>query len=504
MNNKKRLNENYNLTPANSLWINGTTALRFNITTKSFKNIDLFHPLFMTNSPEYAFKYSQQHISKDYANNQNTTKAYYDAIKSNNALVVCMKLKTDSAIFDFTNEADFNELGLSNKFKKIFALAEPYFSWNSSIKAEIDSRPIEFSIALYYLRYLNSTAKLTNKTFYTDSTRPFIKILFSPNLKIIPLTVDEYKKFYQHYSDINWNQSDVTYDNNKKHHIKRGKNITVSEIPSPENITQYLELINTYLEFFIEFRKIAAQYKITSFEDTKIDNLKKLLGYSNIDNDIATYIDILQLVLYKKISEKFQGFYCPEPIAQKIYQLDSASALDVICLFSTNSIEKIAVYPVYVIESEYKKCKEAGIKGNNEILLAIKNKFDQRAAENNAREKQKEKDNQDKLALLTQYSNKIKTISINISCKFIGMYTCIYNIIINSPDIELAKTTAKNLLHQHSKDLSDAKVKNITILKQDLSLNIPLLGVSGRTDRQKEAEKALLIKSYHRIGMSQL
>ena len=42
-----------------------------------------------------------------------------------------MKLKEDTLIFDFTDEADYELLGFDKKYMKIFDKAESYFAWNS-------------------------------------------------------------------------------------------------------------------------------------------------------------------------------------------------------------------------------------------------------------------------------------------------------------------------------------------------------------------------------------
>ena len=107
-----------------------------------------------------------------------------------------MKLNEDTLIFDFTDEADYELLGFDKKYMKIFDKAEPYFAWNSQIHASIDSRPIEFAIAAYCLRYLNSTAGRSNKTFYRDSVRPFKQILFTRDLDTSHLDAKSYSCFF--------------------------------------------------------------------------------------------------------------------------------------------------------------------------------------------------------------------------------------------------------------------------------------------------------------------
>lgn len=183
------LKEAYEVGPANDIWVNGTTEIRFDVAAGKFSKTDIWHPLFLTNDCRYAFEYSKQHAAKDF-NVKRDSKDHEAVMASSKARVAFAELKHDIKLFDFTNAEDFAAIGIPAKFAKIFEHAEPYFAWNSAINVNIDSRPIEFAIAKYVLRWQNAgEAELKLATLYKGGKgRSFKDLLMQPGLVAKPIS----------------------------------------------------------------------------------------------------------------------------------------------------------------------------------------------------------------------------------------------------------------------------------------------------------------------------
>jgi len=75
---KQSLVEEKIIDASDDLWVNGTTLQRWNPKTKMFRVwnggeavetlASISHPIFFTNDINYAVRYAEQHLSKDYAN----------------------------------------------------------------------------------------------------------------------------------------------------------------------------------------------------------------------------------------------------------------------------------------------------------------------------------------------------------------------------------------------------------------------------------------------------
>ena len=145
--------------------------------------------MFLTNDCRYAFEYSKQHAAKDF-NAKRDSKGHDEVMASGKARVAFAELKHDIKLFDFTNPDDFAAVGIPAKFAKLFEHAEPYFAWNSAINVNIDSRPIEFAIAKYVLRWQNAgEAELKLATLYKGGKgRTFKDLLMEPGLVAKPIS----------------------------------------------------------------------------------------------------------------------------------------------------------------------------------------------------------------------------------------------------------------------------------------------------------------------------
>lgn len=516
---KRRLNENYEIDASNCLWINGTTKARYDVASNRFPRTDIYHPLFMTNSIPYAFEYCKQHASKDYADGQSGSRKHQHAVDGSNTIVVFMKLKEDTLIFDFTDEADYELLGFDKKYMKIFDKAEPYFAWNSQIHASIDSRPVEFAIAAYYLRYLNSTAGRSNKTFYRDGVRPFKQILFTRDLDTSHLDAKSYSRFFQHFKNANWEQDGAYYDEVKKHHVdKDGNNLTVSEL-QPAISSEQIELVNTYLDFFAEFKRSAAKLGIASFEDAD-KKMQAIFGEeSKQDDGAACYVDILQIVLFKRIAEVFEGFYCPEKVAQKLYNIDPSSTLDAIALFSNDPIEESISYQCKeIVEWHSIATRNEHLSKPAEILAYVKQNLDANVTSLQKRWEiadalQKKRDAEERAASesswmplkkglpcrkqkkLEELKDKLKTFSVALLVS--SKEGRAFYVKVNALNEKDAQSIARGSVRKAIPDASNVIVSRCTQQDLNMDLSIPLVGVKLDPE-DKEGEKALLAKSYHR------
>lgn len=110
----------------------------------------------------------------------------------------------------------------------------------------------------------------------------------------------------------------------------------------PENIShESLDIIETYIELFAEFAAFAASKGFTTAASMKQSPLvaaaAELMGKDTVT--LSRNVDPLQFFLNWKISEKFDGVYCPESKGAKM--IDGLKVVgDTIELFSTKHITK--------------------------------------------------------------------------------------------------------------------------------------------------------------------
>ena len=529
------LKEAYEVGPANDIWVNGTTEVRFDVAAGKFSKTDIWHPLFLTNDCRYAFEYSKQHAAKDF-NVKRDSKDHEAVMASSKARVAFAELKHDIKLFDFTNAEDFAAIGIPAKFAKIFEHAEPYFAWNSAINVNIDSRPIEFAIAKYVLRWQNAKeAELKLATLYKGGKgRTFKDLLMQPGLVAKPISQAEYAEFYDHYAAVNWNaekgikmKEQPIYGKVKAHRVDaKGKNVSVAELPEPNVLAaSQLSLVNIYLEFFAEFKKSCQLLGIRSLDDARLAKLdksgKRSSGGEN--DEAACYVDILQLVLFMRIqSNGYDGFYCPEWIAAKSYpEIVGNSQVDAVCLFSTDKIQKSESWPCSLIMAWHDiATKVVGHDSTKSIMVYIKTMLDQGAEPQAERERilgarKKEADAKEaraskeqwlpikpglpnrKEAWLEQNKDKISTYEVGFSIRTSAGQRRAYNVEVSTSKNN--ERGARSYVEQQARKLvKDANVVfvNINSCKAlsvpKLDVNVPVCQAVGLSDEDKALEKDIV------------
>ena len=526
------LKEAYEVGPANDIWVNGTTEVRFDVAAGKFSKTDIWHPLFLTNDCRYAFEYSKQHAAKDF-NAKRDSKGHAAVMASGKARVAFAELKHDIKLFDFTKPEDFAAIGIPAKFAKLFEHAEPYFAWNSAINVNIDSRPIEFAIAKYVLRWQNAKeAELKLATLYKGGKgRTFKDLLMQPGLVAKPISQAEYAEFYNHYATVNWNaekgikmKEQPMYGKVKAHRVDaKGKNVSVAELPEPNVLAaSQLSLVNLYLEFFAEFKKSCQLLGIRSLDDARLAKLdksgKRSSGGEN--DEAACYVDILQLVLFMRIqSNGYDGFYCPEWIAAKSYpEIVGNSQVDAVCLFSTDKIQKSESWPCSLIMAWHDiATKVVGHDSTKSIMVYIKTMLDQGAEPQAERERilgarKKEADAKEaraskkqwlpikpglssrKEAWLEQNKDKISTYEVGFSIHTTAGQRRAYNI-----EVSTSKNNehgVRSYVEQQARRLvKDANVVFVSINSckvlnmPKLDVNVPVCQAVGLSDEDKALEK---------------
>lgn len=409
---KQSLVEEKIIDASDDLWVNGTTLQRWNPKTKMFRVwnggeavetlASISHPIFFTNDINYAVRYAEQHLSKDYANSQKNTNKFAIAYRGGNAVIVLAQL-ANAELFDFRDPVCFEKIGFPARFQKIFQNCEPYFSFNSNVRpnSKLNLRPQEFINVQKFLKWTESQQRqLKRKTplkkagvFGLGSAGAgrdaFIDLIENLDLKSTSVEVGgggadpkydiraKWSEFYQAFIDAVEEQGGVEEVPGKDGGVstwklKNAKRENIAMLPEAPTNEQF-ELMEIYLQLLGWYLEKKNEIPAETVAEVRASMKDKLH---------ADYTDLLQLFLHWKIAQHYKGFYCPE------YRGGETSSPDAIGIFDQSLILKAETAECSDVNQALNEIKypewyrrpKLDIKTQNEMLKALKQILEEKRA----------------------------------------------------------------------------------------------------------------------------